>query len=364
MKRHSIVPAAAVTLAVALVLAACGGGNADDGEITGDTLGSGSATEASAGDGSAGADGTDAATGAASDSAELTGVAAFHQEFLTTYDEARLTGDTTALARIASDDIVAQAEAWHSKNEDSLADAAFIGAVDLTSTANIIEIKDRSGRTEIVDCTEEREDKEAAASGLPGYHYIDQSVVISGTEGSWRVDAIDVRATGKPVTGITCVPPVHEERIRDFLPRFDAELDQVVANPQNGLTAALREMTNEDLHPVLRRTLDVYVREGVGIDPSDVQYKYRVVGADTDVDQRIVQVERCGYLPDGEKFRSIETGELVDMSAFGAASGEQTWMRTYYVLFTDAFSDGFEYRLAGVGDEDPESDCWTSADFG
>ena len=359
-----IVIAFATVVGALFILAACGG-SGGEAETTGDTLGSGSATDAGAvtNDEGGSNEPDDASNGTAETADEPTGVAAFYQDFLTTYDQARLTGDTSELQLIASDTIVAQAAAWHSKNEDSLADAAFIGALDLTSTANIIEIKDRSGRTEIVDCTEERIDKEAAASGLPGYHYIDQSVVLSGTDGDWTVDVAEVRAEGKPVSGLTCVPPVHEQAIREFLPRFDAALDAMTANPGDGLTADVEAMTNEDLHPVLSRVLGVYLQEDVAPDTSDVEYKYRIVGADTNVDQRIVRVERCAYLPDGEKFVSVETGEPVDLSSQGAATGELVWMRTYFVLFSDAFTDDFDYRLAGVGEEDPESDCWTSADF-
>jgi hypothetical protein len=297
--------------------------------------------------------------GSGSEQASAATVDEFYRRFLPVWDAARLTGDTTDLAAIASDNIVAQAEAWHSKNEDELADESFLGTVDVVSSAHVEAIDESGQGAEVVDCLEERNELEVTASGLPNYHYIDQTVTITGAVGSWTVEDISVRSPGTPMTGLTCVPDVHAERILEFAPRLDEALDAMISNPQGGVTDEVRELVNEQLMGGVAGALESYEQAGVAPDLDTAEYRYRIVGADTDVDQRIVRVERCAYFPDGERFLSLETGEEVEVPGVESTTSETSDVTTYFVQFSDAFTEEFVYRLYDVSVSPQPSECGT-----
>jgi hypothetical protein len=367
-----------VLMVVAVAAAGCRGEGGDNVEAQ---LSSDSVSPENAGDGSSEGGSTDA--GADTESVEPTapsssaGAAASvdyeepvfsgpaaeaadaYRQFVSLDNEARLSGDISVLATVAGPAAVTDAEAWFAENSQQLADSAFSGVIEMTETPNLVDVVDQGAQGyEVIDCLEREMVVEINASGRPSYTYIDQSAFVRPVGDSWIVDQVEVRRSGKLLSGLTCIPEYHRQQIAAFMVEFDTAFDAMTENPAAGVPDSVQAMVVEALAPTIAQGLNVYVNAGVAPVMDGVSYKYRVVGVDTDVDSRMARIQRCARYEGGDRFVTLDTGAPVDMSDQGAVNDTYVEEQDFIVQFRDEGDDRFTYRLFGPGSSRPESPCW------
>lgn len=285
---------------------------------------------------------------------EVSSAVEAYSSFLAIRDDAYMDpgSDLSGLRELAAEAVVSEVEDFWDRNE-FFAEGG-VATLSRDSLANVVEATADEAGVRIVDCVEMRESHEDDANSP--VRFIEQDVLMSPADGSWRVESIRILKAGdvSSTDWFSCVPDYHAKRVGELVATFGDETFSWKSDPSAEVTEALLSSLSSELRVEGEQALEQQREQFGNRYMSGVEERsVKVVGSDVATGGWNFLVELCSFYPSGEIWTDVSSGVEVAQRPPGSAT-----RIGYRVLSTEGTDGEWSDEIVDLTPIESPSPCW------